>query len=153
MFSSTAYNHSYADSGLFCIHSSAPPGDANKIVSTITTEYMNLISESFHNVEVSRAKKQTQSMLMMNLESRVVKFEDIGREKTITRKIKEILLAIKIEQVYTKDEILEMYLNSVYFGNIKSRPMWGIQKASKMIFGKDVSELELHESSLLIAIL
>ena len=81
------------------------------------------------------------------------KFQDIGREKTITRKIKEILLAVKIEQVYTKDEILEMYLNSVYFGNIKSRPMWGIQKASKMIFGKDVSELELHESSLLIAIL
>merc|ERR1712168_329148 len=80
MFSSTAYNHSYADSGLFCIHSSAPPKDAKKIVSTITSEFMNLISEPFHSVEVSRAKKQTQSMLMMNLESRVVKFEDIGRQ-------------------------------------------------------------------------
>ena len=80
-------------------------------------------------------------------------FQDIGHEKTITRKIKEIILAVKIEQVYTKHEILEMYLNSVYFGNVKSRPMWGIQKASKMIFGKDVSQLDLHESSLLIAIL
>tara|TARA_Y100001970_G_scaffold6515_1_gene7447 strand:- start:2307 stop:4871 length:2565 start_codon:yes stop_codon:yes gene_type:complete len=81
------------------------------------------------------------------------KIQDIGHEKTITRKIKEIILAIKIEQVYTKDEILEMYLNSVYFGNIKSRPMWGIQKASKMIFGKNVNELDIHESSLLIALL
>jgi len=80
MFSSTAYNHSYADSGLFCIHSSAPPRDAKSIVHTITEEFMNLISEPFHSVEVSRAKKQTQSMLMMNLESRVVKFEDIGRQ-------------------------------------------------------------------------
>ena len=81
------------------------------------------------------------------------KFKDIGHEKTITRKIKEIILAIKIEQVYTKAEILEMYLNSVYFGNIKSRPMWGIQKASKMIFGKNINKLELHESALLIALL
>jgi len=104
---------------------------------------------------LTNARAQGGSTVTMQLARNLYdnKFQDIGREKTITRKIKEILLAIKIEQVYTKDEILEMYLNSVYFGNIKSRPMWGIQKASKMIFGKDVSELELHESSLLIAIL
>ena len=104
---------------------------------------------------LTNARAQGGSTVTMQLARNLYdnKFQDIGREKTITRKIKEILLAVKIEQVYTKDEILEMYLNSVYFGNIKSRPMWGIQKASKMIFGKDVSELELHESSLLIAIL
>ena len=104
---------------------------------------------------LTNARAQGGSTVTMQLARNLYdnKFQDIGREKTITRKIKEILLAVKIEQVYTKDEILEMYLNSVYFGNIKSRPMWGIQKASKMIFGKDISELELHESSLLIAIL
>ncbi len=104
---------------------------------------------------LTNARAQGGSTITMQLARNLYdnKLQDIGREKTITRKIKEIILAVKIEQVYTKNEILEMYLNSVYFGNIKSRPMWGIQKASKMIFGKDISELELHESSLLIAIL
>ena len=104
---------------------------------------------------LTNARAQGGSTVTMQLARNLydTNFQDIGHEKTITRKIKEIILAIKIEQVYTKREILEMYLNSVYFGNLKSRPMWGIQKASKMIFGKDVSELELHESSLLIGIL
>ena len=104
---------------------------------------------------LTNARAQGGSTVTMQLARNLydTNFQDIGHEKTITRKIKEIILAIKIEQVYTKKEILEMYLNSVYFGNLKSRPMWGIQKASKMIFGKDVSELDLHESSLLIGIL
>ena len=104
---------------------------------------------------LTNARAQGGSTVTMQLARNLydTNFQDIGHEKTINRKIKEILLAIKIEQVYTKREILEMYLNSVYFGNLKSRPMWGIQKASKMIFGKDVSKLELHESSLLIGIL
>jgi len=104
---------------------------------------------------LTNARSQGGSTVTMQLARNLydTNFQDIGHEKTITRKIKEIILAVKIEQVYTKHEILEMYLNSVYFGNVKSRPMWGIQKASKMIFGKDVSQLDLHESSLLIAIL
>ncbi len=104
---------------------------------------------------LTNARAQGGSTVTMQLARNLydTNFQDIGHEKTITRKIKEIILAIKIEQVYTKREILEMYLNSVYFGNVKSRPMWGIQKASKMIFGKDVNELDLHESSLLIGIL
>ena len=104
---------------------------------------------------LTNARAQGGSTITMQLARNLydTNFQDIGHEKTITRKIKEIILAVKIEQVYTKYEILEMYLNSVYFGNVKSRPMWGIQKASKMIFGKDVSQLDLHESSLLIAIL
>ena len=104
---------------------------------------------------LTNARSQGGSTVTMQLARNLydTNFQDIGHEKTINRKIKEIFLAIKIEQVYTKRVILEMYLNSVYFGNIKSRPMWGIQKASKMIFGKDVSKLELHESSLLIGIL
>lgn len=80
MFASTAYNHSYADSGLFCIHSSAHPSEARKIMRVITEEYGKLLMEPFNEVEVARAKKQAQSMLMMNLESRVVRFEDIGRQ-------------------------------------------------------------------------
>ena len=80
MYASTAFNHAYADSGLFCIHSSAPPQHINDIVSVVTGEYMKLATLPFDKTEVARAKKQTQSMLMMNLESRVVKFEDLGRQ-------------------------------------------------------------------------
>jgi len=113
------------------------------------------IFRSFYVNFMTKRRAQGGSTITMQLARNLydTKLKQIGHEKTISRKIKEIILAIKIEQVYTKNEILEMYLNSVYFGNIKGRPMWGIQKASKIIFGKDINELELHESSLLIALL
>tara|TARA_B100001250_G_scaffold61854_1_gene48352 strand:+ start:1178 stop:3724 length:2547 start_codon:yes stop_codon:yes gene_type:complete len=113
------------------------------------------IFRSFYINFTTKKRAQGGSTVSMQLARNLydTKLKQIGHEKTISRKIKEITLAIKIEQVYTKNEILEMYLNSVYFGNIKGRPMWGIQKASKIIFGKEISQLELHESSLLIALL
>lgn len=80
MFSSTAFSHSYKDSGLFCIHSSAHPSQARDILRVITDEYLKLVQSPFHHEEVARAKKQLQSMLIMNLESRVVRFEDMGRQ-------------------------------------------------------------------------
>jgi len=113
------------------------------------------ILRSFYVNFITKKRAQGGSTITMQLARNLydTKLKQIGHEKTISRKIKEIILAIKIEQIYTKHEILEMYLNSVYFGNIKSRPMWGIQKASKIIFGKEINQLELHESSLLIALL
>ena len=113
------------------------------------------ILRSFYINFITKKRAQGGSTVSMQLARNLydTKLKQIGHEKTISRKIKEIILAIKIEQVYTKNEILEMYLNSVYFGNIQGRPMWGIQKASKIIFGKEINKLELHESSLLIALL
>ena len=113
------------------------------------------IIRSFYINFLSKRRAQGGSTITMQLARNLydTKLKQIGHEKTIARKIKEIILAIKIEQAFTKNEILEMYLNSVYFGNIKGRPMWGIQKASKIIFGKEVNNLSLHESSLLIALL
>ena len=73
----------------------------------------------------------------------------IGFEKTIYRKIKEILTAIQIEKTYTKSEIMEMYLNSVYFGH----GTYGVQSASKFYFGKSVSDLSVDQAALLIAML
>ncbi|MCI2253520.1 PBP1A family penicillin-binding protein [Domibacillus sp. PGB-M46] len=69
----------------------------------------------------------------------------LSPEKTYRRKIEELFLAIEIEKVYKKEEILEMYLNTSYFGN----GAWGVQNAAKRYFGKDVSELTLAESSML----
>ncbi|HET9951389.1 MAG TPA: PBP1A family penicillin-binding protein [Candidatus Eisenbacteria bacterium] len=69
----------------------------------------------------------------------------LTHEKTFTRKIKEAVLAVRIEQTYTKDEILEMYLNQIYFGE----GAYGLDAAAKVFFGKQVGDLTLPECSLL----
>ena len=66
-------------------------------------------------------------------------------EKTLSRKIKELVLAVEVETVYTKDQILEMYLNEVSYGGTA----YGIQEASRVYFGKDVESLSLAEAALL----
>ena len=70
-------------------------------------------------------------------------------EQTYKRKIEELFLAVEIEKHYKKDEILQMYLNQVYFGS----GAWGIGQASKIYFNKDVQELTISESSLLAGLL
>ncbi|XP_070492848.1 mitochondrial-processing peptidase subunit alpha [Chironomus tepperi] len=79
MYSATAYNHAYMDSGLFCIHASAPPTHVRNMVEVITKELVNM-SSAPNPTELKRAKTQLQSMLLMNLESRPVVFEDIARQ-------------------------------------------------------------------------
>jgi len=69
-------------------------------------------------------------------------------EQTMVRKLKEIALAIRIERAYTKDEILEKYLNQINFGQGR----YGVATAAKYYFDKDVSELTLSECALLIAL-
>lgn len=80
IYAATAYHHSYSDTGLFCIHSSSHPSQLRDLTHVIVKEYFTLINGPINEVEVARAKKQLQSMLMMNLESRVIVFEDIGRQ-------------------------------------------------------------------------
>ncbi|MBI1821191.1 MAG: PBP1A family penicillin-binding protein [Nitrospirae bacterium] len=69
----------------------------------------------------------------------------LSPEKHLKRKIKELILATKIESVLSKDEILELYLNQIYLGH----GSYGVQAASKLYFGKDVSDLTLAESAFL----
>ena len=76
-------------------------------------------------------------------------YDTIGFKKTIVRKIKEMITAIQIERTYTKNEILEMYLNNVHFGH----GTYGVQAASKRYFGKSASSLTLGESAMLVGIL
>src|SRR3989344_8707322 len=83
----------------------------------------------------------------------------LGPEKTIKRKVLEILISIKIESVYSKDEILEFYLNYVYFGDELlnnsdyAKPMYGIQQASIFYFNTSAENLNLAETTFLIATL
>lgn len=66
-------------------------------------------------------------------------------DKKWDRKIQEVLLAFRLESSYSKDEILTMYLNKIYFG----AGAYGVQAATNTYFGKDISELSLAESALL----
>ena len=66
-------------------------------------------------------------------------------ELSIRRKIREALLAIRIERAYSKDEILEMYLNQIYFG----AGAYGVEAAARVFFGKHAAELTLGEAALL----
>ena len=73
----------------------------------------------------------------------------LTHEKTFMRKTKEVIIAINLERKYTKDQILEMYLNQVYFGH----GVYGIGGAAKYYFGKDIQNLNLEESASLAALL
>jgi len=70
-------------------------------------------------------------------------------EITFERKIKEVALAYQLEKIYSKEEILEMYLNTVYFGE----GAYGVQAAAKEYFNKDVGYLELPECAMLAGLL
>lgn len=69
----------------------------------------------------------------------------LSKEKTIIRKAKEAVLALRLEKIYTKDQLLEMYLNTIYMGH----GAYGIDSASKNYFGKAPGELSITESATL----
>ncbi len=76
----------------------------------------------------------------------------LTREQKLTRKIKEALLAIKIERKYTKDEIMERHLNRVDLGRFGSRQVYGVGEAARYFFNKYVWELNIAECAMLAAI-
>jgi 1A family penicillin-binding protein len=77
-----------------------------------------------------------------------IKNSILSPERTFTRKIKEVILAIEIEQKFSKDEILGMYLNEIPYGS----NAYGIEAAAQTFFGKHTKELTLDEAALLAAL-
>lgn len=78
-----------------------------------------------------------------------VKQAFVGDQMSIKRKISEALLAYKVEQQYSKDEILAMYLNTIYFGH----GSYGVQTAAQTYFGKSVQQLTLPEAAVLAGVI
>ncbi|MBP9691005.1 PBP1A family penicillin-binding protein [Candidatus Woesebacteria bacterium] len=78
----------------------------------------------------------------------LVKNALLTSEKTLTRKYQELILSLEIERRYSKNEILEMYLNSIYFGS----GAYGIEEASQTYFDKDVSQLTVAEAAILASL-
>ena len=78
-----------------------------------------------------------------------VKNAYLNSEQTLSRKLKELAIAVKLSRDYTKDQILEWYLNTVYFG----RNAYGVEAASEAYFGKSVDQLGPAQGALLAALL
>lgn len=96
---------------------------------------------------VADLKSQSFSQGASTIDQQLVKLTHLSSEKTFARKAEELYLAIQLDSRYTKDEILEMYLNTVYFGN----SAYGIAAASEYYFGKEVEELTAAEGAALAA--
>ena len=82
------------------------------------------------------------------LTQQVVKNLLVGDAVTYERKMREVVVASRVEATLTKDEILELYLNSIYLG----RASWGVGMAARSYFGKSIKELTIGEGALLAAL-
>jgi len=83
------------------------------------------------------------------LTMQLVKNLYLSKERTFNRKLVELVLAIRIEQLFTKDEILEMYLNYIYWGHNS----YGVETAAQSYFNKSASELNLSEAAMMAGII
>jgi len=87
------------------------------------------------------------------LTQQLVKNLFLSNERTVKRKINELLMAILIDARYGKDEILEAYSNAIYLGQDGSRAIHGFGLASPFYFGKPLEELDLHQIALLVGMI
>ena len=102
---------------------------------------IGIIRAVFRNIISGNATAQGGSTITQQLARNAF----LSQEQTLKRKLLEAFLALKIERQYTKKEILEMYMNQIYFG----QGCYGIQTASKVYFGKDVKDLSLAQCALI----
>ena len=107
-------------------------------------DFRSLLRATRNNL-ISLSTKEGGSTISQQL----IKNTFLSGEKTVNRKMKELKLTMELEKRYTKDEILEIYLNTVYFGE----GAVGIGKASKAYFGSEVKDLTVSEGALLAGLI
>jgi penicillin-binding protein 1A len=110
-------------------------------------DWRRVFGAAFANLRSGRLA-QGSSTITMQLARNVFPDRIRASDRTFRRKLLEVRVARKIEGRFSKDEILEMYLNHIYFGG----GAYGIEAASRMYFGKPASELTLEQSALLAAL-
>ena len=103
-------------------------------------EYLAILRAAWVDL-VSGEKKQGASTITMQTAKNLL----LTPERRLRRKLKEMILARRIEQRFTKDEILTLYLNEIYFGS----GAYGVAEAARTYFGKDARALDLSEAALL----
>src|SRR5690606_11183734 len=103
-------------------------------------DYLGMVRALVANVR-ARSLKQGASTITQQ----VVKNFLLSPERTFERKVQELILARRIEQLLDKSEILELYLNDIYLGHGR----YGIEEASRFYFGKSITEIDLGQAALL----
>ncbi len=103
-------------------------------------DYQGLLRAALQ-LALTGKKKQGGSTITMQVTRNFL----LSREKTYIRKLKEILLALKIEQSYSKDKILELYLNKIYLGH----RAYGVAAAAQTYYGKELSDLNLAQTAMI----
>jgi 1A family penicillin-binding protein len=107
-------------------------------------DFVRVAAAFVHNVQ-ERRRAEGGSTITQQL----ARQSFLSRDKTLRRKMKEVVLAAHIEHEYSKDEILELYLNKVYFGD----GFYGVEAASRGYFGKPASRLTIAEAALLAGLI
>ncbi len=111
--------------------------DIKGIINAFIVNLKNIYSKSNNNyVGASTITQQLVKNILLN------------KDQTITRKIKELILSLRIEREYTKEFIIELYLNEIYFG----RRSYGVASASFNYFNKSIFDLDIHEYAYLAAL-
>lgn len=113
--------------------------------NTLGIDPLRIVVAGFKNVTgapTSGASTLTQQLIKLSF------FSTKAQDRTIRRKAQEAWLAMQLEQNYTKDQILEFYVNKVYFGN----SIYGVQTAAKYYFNKDSQDLSLDQAAALAGV-
>ena len=112
--------------------------------------YRNFGIDPFSVIRALRANFQAGHIEQgaSTITQQIARIAFLSREKTIVRKIREAILAFKIERTFTKDQILDLYLNTVPYGS----NAYGIERAAESFFGKHAKELTLDEAVFLAAL-
>ena len=103
-------------------------------------DYLGIVRAALANLEGGGVKQGASTITQQTVKSLL-----LSPERTFRRKIREMVLARRIEDYFTKDEILYLYVNQIYFGH----GAWGIGQAARDYFGKNVKDLTIAESALL----
>ena len=103
-------------------------------------DYSSILRAAIANLRGGGIKQGASTITQQTVKSLL-----LSPERTFRRKIREMILALQIEQRFSKDEILYLYVNQIYFGH----GAWGIGQAARDYFGKSVPELSLSEAALL----
>ncbi len=114
-------------------------------------DYLGIIKSLYQNIRGGVVVRGA-STLTQQLVKTTLLYDILGKEayeRTLIRKIKEVLITMQVEQTFTKDQILQMYMNEVPLGGVN----YGFQAAANSYFGKDVGELTLAESALLAGLI
>jgi len=114
-------------------------------------DYLGILKALIQNVRGGKVVRGGSTLTQQLVKTTLLKdlLGDEVYERTLSRKIKEALITMQVEQTFTKDEILQMYMNEIPLGGVN----YGFQAAANSYFGKDVSELTLAESALIAGLI